>query len=85
MVVFVVFILFNCFGFLLWRITHTHTHTHTHSLLMFCVAAAAAESLQLCPTLCDPIEGRPPGSAIPGILQARILERVAISFSSALK
>ena len=46
-------------------------------------AAAAAKSLQLCPTLCDPIEGRPPGSAFPGILQARTLEWVAISFSNA--
>ena len=43
-------------------------------------AAAAAKSLQLCPTLCDPIDGSPPGSAIPGILQARTLEWVAISF-----
>ena len=39
---------------------------------------SAAKSLQLCPTLCDPIEGSPPGSPIPGILQARILEWVAI-------
>ena len=45
-------------------------------------AAAAAKLLQLCPTLCDPIDGSPPGSAIPGILQARTLEWVAISFSS---
>ena len=45
-------------------------------------AAAAAESLQSCPTLCDPIDGSPPGSPIPGILQARTLEWVAISFSS---
>ena len=45
--------------------------------------AAAAKSLQLCPTLCDPIDGSPPGSPIPGILQARILEWVAISFSNA--
>ena len=44
---------------------------------------AAAKSLQSCPTLCDPIDGRPPGSAIPGILQARTLEWVAISFSKA--
>ena len=44
---------------------------------------AAAKSLQLCPTLCDPIDGSPPGSTIPGILQARTLELVAISFSSA--
>ena len=48
-------------------------------------AAAAAKSLQLCPTLCDPIDGSPPGSLIPGILQARTLEWVAISFSSAWK
>ena len=44
-------------------------------------AAAAAKSLQSCLTLCDPIDGSPPGSAIPGILQARTLESVAISFS----
>ena len=46
-------------------------------------AAAAAKSLQSCPTLCDPIGGSPPGSPIPGILQARTLEWVAISFSNA--
>ena len=44
---------------------------------------AAAKSLQSCPTLCDPIDGSPPGSPVPGILQARTLERVAISFSNA--
>ena len=44
-------------------------------------AAAAAKLLQLCPTLCDSIDGSPPGSSVPGILQARILEWVAISFS----
>ena len=44
-------------------------------------AAAAAKSLQSCPTLCDPIDGSPPGSSVHGILQARILEWVAISFS----
>ena len=44
-------------------------------------AAAAAKSLQSCPTLCDPIDGGPPGSPIPGILQARTLEWVTISFS----
>ena len=47
------------------------------------VAAAAAKSLQLCPTPCDPIGGSPPGSPVPGILQARTLEWVAISFSNA--
>ena len=46
-------------------------------------AAAAAKSLQSCPTLCDPIDGSPPGSSIPGILQARTLEWVAISFPNA--
>ena len=46
-------------------------------------AAAPAKSLQWCPTLCNPIDGCPPGSSIPGILQGRILERVAISFSNA--
>ena len=46
-------------------------------------AAAAAASLQSCPTLCDPIDGSPPGSPVPGILQARTLEWGAISFSSA--
>ena len=46
-------------------------------------AAAAAKSLQSCLTLCDPTDGNPPGSSIPGILQARILEWVAISFSNA--
>ena len=46
-------------------------------------AAAAAKSLQSCPTLCGPIDGSPTGSPVPGILQARILEWVAISFSNA--
>ena len=46
-------------------------------------AAAAAKSLQLCPTLCDPIDSSPIGSPVPGILQARTLEWVAISFSNA--
>ena len=55
---------------------------------MFCClqeTAAAAKSLQSCPTLCDPIDGGPPGSPVPGILQARTLEWVAISFSNAWK
>jgi len=47
------------------------------------ISAAAAKSLQSCPTLCDPIDGSPPGSPIPGILQAITLEWVAISFSNA--
>ena len=51
----------------------------------FIAAAAAAKSLQLCLPLCDPINGSPPGSSVPGILQARILEWIAISFSNAGK
>ena len=50
-----------------------------------CFSAAAAKSLQSCPTLCDPVDGSPPGSTSPGILQARTLEWVAISFSNAWK
>ena len=46
-------------------------------------AAAPAKSLQSCPTLCDPIDGSPPGSPVPGILQARTLEWISISFSNA--
>ena len=53
------------------------------SLLIIKSMLCYAKSLQSCPTLCDPIDGSPPGSIVPGILQARILEWVAISFSSA--
>ena len=56
-------------------------HAQTLPLSFILHAAAAAKSLQLCPTLCDPIDGSPPGSLVPGILQAKILEWVAISFS----
>ena len=55
-----------------------------HSVLPL-LPAAAAKSLQSCPTLCDPIDDSPPGSPLPGILQARTLERVAISLSKAWK
>ena len=51
------------------------------SIYLAAAAAAAAKSLQSCPTLCDPIDGSPPGSPVPGILQARVLEWVAIAFS----
>ena len=66
-----------------WRINweigiDTYTQIHTAS-------AVAAKSLQSCPTLCDPRDGSPPGFPIPGILQARTLEWVAISFSEAWK
>ena len=52
-------------------------------LISLFYTAAAAKSLQSCPTLCDPRDGSPPGSSVPGILQARTLEWVAISFSKA--
>ena len=64
-----------------WLLTYYPT---PHSI-QGCLAAAAAKSLQSCPTLCDPIDGSPPGSPVPGILQARTLEWVAISFSTAWK
>ena len=53
------------------------------NILHYHLAAAAAKSHQSCPPLCDPIDGSPPGSLFPGILQARTLEWVAISFSNA--
>ena len=59
------------------------TQLHNNYHLAAAAAAAAAISLQSCPTLCDPKDGSPPGSPIPGILQARTWEWVAISFSNA--
>ena len=56
---------------------------HELPILLTAAAAAAAKSLQSCPTLCDPIDGFLPGSSVPGILQARTVEWVAISFSNA--
>ena len=59
--------------------------TNMGNWLSHFIAAAAVKSLQSCPTLCDPVNGSPPGSTFPGILQARTLEWVAISFSDAWK
>ena len=56
---------------------------HKESIFILILIAAAAKSLQSCPTLCDPIDGSAPGSPVPGIFQARTLEWVAISFSNA--
>ena len=58
--------------------THTNTHIHTYNFKISCVFA---KSLQLCLTLCDPMDCSPPGSSVYGIIQARILEWIAISFS----
>ena len=71
---------------LVWRLISLHiSKIHTiQSSITYC-AAAAAKSLQSCPTLCDPIDSSSPGPAVPGILQARTLEWVAISSSNAGK
>ena len=55
------------------------------SIFYYSIPAAAAKSLQSCPTLCNPTDGSLPGASVPGILQARTLEGVAISFSNAQK
>ena len=72
-------------------VRHVHTHIYmyiymyVHIYIYVCtyiyICCSAAKSLQLCPTLCSSIDGSPPGSSVPGILQARTLEWVAISFS----
>jgi len=74
----------NCIDFcMLAKITKL-LQTLSEQNTMFCSCiAVAAKSLQSCLTLCDPIDGSPPGSPVPGILQARTLEWVAISFSNA--
>ena len=62
---------------------HPLLFSAVYELSVMVSAAAAAKSLQSCPTLCDTIDGSPPGSPVPGVLQARVLEWVAISFSNA--
>ena len=66
-------------------LNHGDKKGNTFFFSIVAAAAAAAKSLQSCPTLCDPMDSSPPGYAVPGILQARTLECVAISFSSAWK
>ena len=79
------------FLFFFWKKKNTRKHKKKlifkkqHVIYSKYAAAAAAKLLQSWPTLWDPIDGSPPGSPIPGILQARTLERVAISFSNAWK
>ena len=65
------------------HLTPASHHLSFHLPYPYAAAAAAAESLQSCPTLCDPIDGSPPGSPVPGIPQARTLQWVTISFSNA--
>ena len=64
------------------HLAHSLLPKHRYRGIPRLAAAAAAKSLQSCPTLCDPIDGSPLGSPVPGILQARTLEWVAISFST---
>ena len=88
----IIFVLFQVFDLFLnsdfslisvWRQLLDTCHKFLSSV--YYAAAAAAKSLQSCPTLCNPIDGLLPGSSVPGILQARTLEWVAISFSNAWK
>ena len=74
-----------CFDAHILLILSYHLFIFSFQWNTFLAAAAAAKSLQSCPTLCDPIDGSPPGSPVPGILQARTLECVAVSFSNAWK
>ena len=73
----------QCMGLQRGKTQLSNHTTRCSTSQIIAAAAAAAKSLQLCPTLCDPIDSSPPGSSIPGILQARILEWVATSFSNA--
>ena len=66
-----------------WNLYHKYMVVLIYKYEYIAAAAAAAKSLQSCPTLCDPIDGSPPGSPVPGILQARTLAWVAISFYNA--
>ena len=67
------------------QIDMTSQLNNNNNIPLYIRAAAVAKSLQSWPTLCDPVDGSPPGFSIPGILQARTLEWVAISFSNAWK
>ena len=79
------FFLFSFDLFLYWRMIALQNFVVFCQTSTWISRAAAAKSLQSCPTLYDPIDGSPPGSPVPGILQARTLEWVAISFSNAWK
>ena len=70
-------------GILQVRVLEWVAISFSRILFKYLLVAAAAKLLQSCPTLCDPIDGRPPGSPVPGILQARTLEWADISFSNA--
>ena len=75
-------LLFSCYHLFHENLNCSLKHVD-EGCLTISTAAATAKSLQSCPTLCDPVDGSPPGSPVPGILQARTLEWAAISFSNA--
>ena len=77
--------MYSSVAFSLFTLLYNLTTTHLQRFFIIPAAAAAAKSLQLCPTLCYPTDGSPTGSPVPGTLQARTLEWVAISFSNAWK
>ena len=80
-------IIFRVSKYIKWKVFSGHIQQSFNfiKIYIFSATAAAAKSLQSCLTLCDPIDGSPPGSPVSGILQARTLEWVAISFSNAWK
>ena len=71
-------------GYSLWGLKESDMTEHAHKVFLRSLIAAAAKSLQVCPTVCNPIDGSPPGSPVSEILQARTLEWVAISLSKNL-
>jgi len=75
----------HCIKYFMWSISFNPDNARVGLLAQLRKQRLAAKSLQSCTTLCDPIEGSPPGSPVPGILQERTLEWVAISFSNAGK
>ena len=72
-------------SFFIWLLEPRTSTLYYTTIHLYNLYVATAKSLQSCPTLCDPIDGSPPGPSVPGILQARTLEWVAISFSNAWK
>ena len=75
----------SMYKYITYTVNNIHNDKFWGSNIWHNAAAAAAKSLRSCPTLCDPIDSSPPGPTVPGILQARTLERVAISSSNAWK
>ena len=77
-------LILRCSAFFIVQLSHPYMTTGKTTALTAATAAATTKSLQSCPTLCDPVDGSPSGTSVPEILQAKILEWVSISFSTAL-